>query len=416
MKYLKKFSNHNGYDSFINTDKFIRPNVSICKEELHVHLNHILPHDYSNDYFTIESLEDNNDISIIYTNSSSNPMDLQSYPVYYSKNNGNWTLYSSTINLNTGDTLRLYSNLYVHYIISSDGKAEYYRRYSSTKTCNIYGNIMSLFYQTEFNDKTQFNVSSSDHRPCCSMFYNSLKVIDASNLILPSTLTEYCYDQMFQGCTSLITAPELPATTLKKCCYYQMFKGCTSLKTAPELPATTLTTECYSRMFQDCTSLTTAPELPATTLANFCYYQMFYGCTSLTTAPELPATTLTEYCYYGMFSDCTLLTTAPELPATTLANYCYHTMFCRCTSLTTAPELPATTLANYCYSSMFYGCTSLNSVMMLATNISAYNCLNGWLTNVAESGTFIKDPSMTKLPSGSSGIPSGWVVQDYIES
>jgi hypothetical protein len=34
-------------------------------------------------------------------------------------------------------------------------------------------------------------------------------------------------------------------------------------------------------MFYGCTSLTTAPELPATTLANGCYTQMFYGCSKL---------------------------------------------------------------------------------------------------------------------------------------
>ena len=54
---------------------------------------------------------------------------------------------------------------------------------------------------------------------------------------------------------------------------------------------------CYYNMFNDCTSLTTAPDLPATTLASSCYGGMFYGCTSLTTAPELPATTLAGYCY-----------------------------------------------------------------------------------------------------------------------
>ena len=36
-------------------------------------------------------------------------------------------------------------------------------------------------------------------------------------------------------------------------------------------------------MFYGCTSLTTAPSLPATKLAHYCYNQMFYGCTSLTT-------------------------------------------------------------------------------------------------------------------------------------
>ena len=34
-------------------------------------------------------------------------------------------------------------------------------------------------------------------------------------------------------------------------------------------------------MFQNCTSLTQAPELPATTLANSCYSYMFQNCTSL---------------------------------------------------------------------------------------------------------------------------------------
>jgi hypothetical protein len=60
-------------------------------------------------------------------------------------------------------------------------------------------------------------------------------------------------------------------------------------------------------MFSGCTSLTTAPELPATTLTNYCYQYMFSGCTSLTTAPELPATTLTNYCYDYMFQGCSRL-------------------------------------------------------------------------------------------------------------
>ena len=86
-----------------------------------------------------------------------------------------------------------------------------------------------------------------------------------------------------------------------------MFNGCTSLTTAPELPATALAFACYNSMFLDCTSLMVAPELPATTLAESCYFEMFYGCTSLTTAPELPATALADYCYHYMFNGCTNL-------------------------------------------------------------------------------------------------------------
>jgi hypothetical protein len=50
---------------------------------------------------------------------------------------------------------------------------------------------------------------------------------------------------------------------------------------------------------------------------------------------------------------------------------------------------------------------------MLATDISAYGCLSSWVSNVSSSGTFIKHPSMTTLPSGTSGIPEGWTIEDY---
>ena len=130
-------------------------------------------------------------------------------------------------------------------------------------------------------------------------------------------------------------------------CYSNMFYGCTSLTTAPSLPATTLKTNCYNSMFQGCTSLTTAPSLPATTLANNCYYYMFYGCTSLTTAPSLPATTLANNCYYSMFQGCKSLTTVPSLPATTLANNCYNSMFYLCTKIKLSTTASGTYTKSY---------------------------------------------------------------------
>ena len=98
-----------------------------------------------------------------------------------------------------------------------------------------------------------------------------------------TTIGLYCFVYLFDGCTSLTTAPNLPATALGSgtTCYGSMFRNCTSLTTAPELPATTLGQSCYAAMFWGCTSLTTVPNLPATTLANGCYYNMFNGCSSL---------------------------------------------------------------------------------------------------------------------------------------
>ena len=194
---------------------------------------------------------------------------------------------------------------------------------------------------------------------CYSSMFNGCTSLIQAPALPATTLANYCYNQMFNGCTSLTQAPALPATTLAEYCYYGMFNGCTGLTQAPALPATTLANSCYSSMFQGCTSLTQAPALPATTLASSCYSGMFNGCTSLTQAPTLPATTLAEGCYSSMFQSCTGLIKAPALPATTLENSCYSGMFIGCTSLTQAPALPATTLAEGCYNSMFYGCSKI---------------------------------------------------------
>ena len=227
-----------------------------------------------------------------------------------------------------------------------------------------------------------------------------------------TALGDYCYIHMFNGCTGLTSAPELPATTLASSCYSSMFRGCTSLTSAPELPATTLAIVCYRSMFEGCTGLTSAPELPATTLARHCYYSMFQGCTGLTNAPELPATTLATYCYYSMFQGCTGLTNAPELPATTLSTCCYYSMFNGCTGLTNAPELPAKTLATQCYRLLFKGCKNISIIKIHFTSwdISAVSGkTNGWVNGVSPTGTFYK-PSALPEEYGTSKIPTGWTV------
>ena len=102
-----------------------------------------------------------------------------------------------------------------------------------------------------------------------------------------------CFSHTFYNCTSIVSvAPDfLPATTLAKYCYYNMFSGCTSLTTAPELPATTLAAYCYYEMFYGCTSLVNAPVLPATTLVDGCYSYMFYGCSKLSYIKAMFTTT-----------------------------------------------------------------------------------------------------------------------------
>jgi hypothetical protein len=151
---------------------------------------------------------------------------------------------------------------------------------------------------------------------------------------------------------------------------------------------------------------------------NYAFSQLFYDCSNIVTVSNnfLPATTLANGCYQNMFSGCSSLTTAPVLPATTLEYNCYQYMFSGCSSLTTAPVLPATTLVSNCYGYMFFGCSKLNYIKMLATDISATDCLINWVYDVASTGTFVKNPNMTGSSAGSGWIPRGWTVVNDEES
>ena len=148
---------------------------------------------------------------------------------------------------------------------------------------------------------------------------------------------------------------------------------------------TTVNTEnaMFINLFENCSVLTSAPELPATSLAYNCYHCMFLGCTNLKSAPKLPAPTLTTGCYFGMFSGCTNLKSAPELPAEALAYQCYDSMFSGCTNLKSA-ELSIEFLDRGCCSQMFKDCTNLSSVTMLAPSKEitlSGSYLDYWLYN-----------------------------------
>ena len=130
----------------------------------------------------------------------------------------------------------------------------------------------------------------------------------------------------------------------------------------------------------------------------------------------LPALTLREYCYRAMFSWCTYLEEAPQLPATTLSKGCYWYMFERC-AITTAPDLLAEHLVAECYGSMFTYCSSLNFIKCMAIDgFSTTNCKQNWVSNVASSGTFVKDSgvAVSTWTRGASGIPTSWLVYDDV--
>ena len=251
--------------------------------------------------------------------------------------------------------------------------------FGTTGSAVLSGDLMSIFSGTVSSfDRSQTLPSYAFY----GLFYensaNNPTIISAKDLKLSATnLGQYCYRNMFYGCSNMTDAPQLSATTLAAYCYQNMFSYCTSLTAAPVLPATTLADYCYYAMFSYCTSLATAPQLPVTTLTEGCYQSMFQGCTALVNVQNLPGTNLPKNCYSEMFSGCTALTTAPEIMAAEDAVpgiAACNSMFNGCTALTKAPSVlrPRTLNANQVYYNMFLNCTSLQrGPDVWATSISS---------------------------------------------
>lgn len=210
---------------------FVKPNVSLCIEENEVHYN---PWSWADEYLTFVALEDGK-------------FGTDYGGLKYSLNNGK-TWYELRMEYYT-DTVTAGNKI----MWKGHFGGSLYNLFKSTGKFDVQGNVMSLLYGDDF--KGQTDLSGYDNAIFISLFKGT-QVVNAKNLSLPATtLGRACYNSMFAGCTSLVTAPKLPATTLTDSCYFGMFEGCTSLVTAPELPATTLADGCYKAMFRSCTSL-----------------------------------------------------------------------------------------------------------------------------------------------------------------
>ncbi len=384
--HLKIFEGHSNYESFeINTHAV--PAVSYCKTQKELH------YEKKEKILTFIALQKNSTIKL---NRMGTAATLNNASLQYSLDGGEtWNDYTyeiqgkagysgQTITLeNIGDSVK-FKGTNGAFCYSGN-----YHKFSMTGKIKSKGQITSIF--NEIGGDVDMPISG------CSYLFDGCTALTSAPQLPSSNIGGWCYCYMFRGCTSLVLPPSLPSKYAPAACYYYMFNNCTSLKESPELPAVSIGGgSCYRNMFQGCTSLTAAPKLPASRLVAYCYYNMFQGCTSLTAAPELPAETLASYCYYGMFENCTSLKLAPELTAETLASYCYKAMFKGCTLLTKAPELPSTTLAVNCYENMFLNCTSLLEAPELPATILKKQCYD-WMFYGCKSLSIAHDFSATTL-------------------
>ena len=109
-----------------------------------------------------------------------------------------------------------------------DEGAKYINIRPSMKT-EIFGNVMSLL---KGKDNLEGATAIEAKNAFYGLFAGAENLVNNAErqLVLPATtLTESCYQDMFNGCKGIEKAPELPAPKLEKNCYREMFYDCAKL-------------------------------------------------------------------------------------------------------------------------------------------------------------------------------------------
>lgn len=177
--------------------------------------------------------------------------------------------------------------------------------------CNftIHGNILSLFYGDNFANNTKMGSIKG-------LFYQCTTLVDAGNLLLGNPVGgqgSYHLESMFNGCTSLVRAPQWWADEVytNNSAGSSWFSNCTSLK---YIPKATIIGTGLSNSFYNCVSLEDASMLTLkqyeNTAYNNAYTGVFSGCTSLKKPPKIETPLPSEEhasiqnVYRGMYENC----------------------------------------------------------------------------------------------------------------
>lgn len=193
MKYQKRFETLADYNSFVASEDFIEPNISIVLSDESIHYHAIKQKEIPYLKFTAKQAN-----SSVRLNRVGSATALPNASVQYSTDNGeSWNTYtistaSAQIPLtNVGDSVLFKGN---NQVLASG--ASNYHKFVMGGQLEGSGDLTSLFNETGGD----------------------------------ITMAASACSNLFSGCTSLLIAPELPSTELSNACYYSLFRGCSNLK------------------------------------------------------------------------------------------------------------------------------------------------------------------------------------------
>lgn len=165
--------------------------------------------DLANKYMTVVALQDNTTVK------------FSKSGLQYSRNGSEWfNAGTSTITLQKGEKVMFKGNM----VPSTNGIG----KFKMSGSCNLEGNCFSLI----LGDSASNNVDLSSYtKPLFyDLFSGCTAISKVSEDFLPATtLSNWCYDGTFYGCTNLIQAPNLLASHVPPLAYEYMFYNCKNL-------------------------------------------------------------------------------------------------------------------------------------------------------------------------------------------
>ena len=373
-------------------------------------------HDYSQDYFTITNTS-NGDNTIGIRTESNNP--IHSMTVDVSTDNGSsWTSKTTTLSGN---------NFVVALATLASGNSLLIRHtgawfpgaithIESTASIEASGNVDSLVYGDNFLSNSSTALTDNAYM---SLFDNNKYIQSARNLVIQHTnLPNKCMERMFQGCTSLVYAPDLSnITSVGVNGMQNMYYGCTSLTTMPDLSnVVSVGSRGMENIFYGCDSLVNVSDFDSLTRVDDYGLQCAFGsCKSLETAPNFNSvTTVGVHAFDQMFTwDGNLKSSAGFNSLETVSDYTFYRAYCDCKSLKTGSDIRRIVSAgSYAFSGMYSGCSSLLEAYAPTIAWDTSKTKN-WLSGVYSTGELYADSSIaSSIPtSDASGCPTGWTVK-----
>lgn len=158
--------------------------------------------------FFVENISDEDGVITIWQDNTYG----QAYtlPIQKSTDASNWETAGSTSTTNLTIPIQAHSKVYLRCdthawsYFDVDEREDAYNCIKCNKSHNVGGNIFSLLYGSSFTNQTAYRDGSiRADSEFGRLFYNDGDLIDAGDLILPTSVRSYSFMEMFKGCSKL---------------------------------------------------------------------------------------------------------------------------------------------------------------------------------------------------------------------